>query len=112
MTSAQIDDLALYSMALYSQGRTRTVPNASILLNTIALQKARASSEIENIFTTSDELYRGLSADSPKVSPHAKAINDLSLPFSSFFSDPFIHAGSITKENEEPSQLYEWSRLW
>ena len=56
------------------KGRTRTVPNASILLNTIALQEARASSEIENIFTTSDELYRGLSTDSPDVSPHAKEV--------------------------------------
>ena len=56
------------------KGRTRTVPNPAILLNTIALQEARASSEIENIFTTSDELYRGLSADSPEVSPHAKEV--------------------------------------
>lgn len=56
------------------KGRTRTVPNASILLNTIALQEARASSEIENIFTTSDELYRGMSADAPEISPHAKEV--------------------------------------
>jgi Fic family protein len=56
------------------KGRTRTVPNASILLNTIVLQEARASSEIENIFTTSDELYRSMSADSPDVSPHAKEV--------------------------------------
>src|SRR5882672_11025882 len=56
------------------KGRTRTVPNATILLNTIALQEARASSEIEAIFTTSDELYRGMSADAPDVSPHAKEV--------------------------------------
>jgi Fic family protein len=56
------------------KGRTRTVPNAAILLNTIALQEARASSEIENIYTTSDELYRGLSTDSPDLSPHAKEV--------------------------------------
>ena len=56
------------------KGRTRTVPNAAILLNTIALQEARASSEIEAIFTTSDELYRGLSADAAEVSPHAKEV--------------------------------------
>jgi Fic family protein len=56
------------------KGRTRTVPNATILLNTIALQEARASSEIEAIFTTSDELYRGMSADSTDVSPHAKEV--------------------------------------
>ena len=56
------------------KGRTRTVPNAAILLNTIALQEARASSEIENIFTTSDELYRGMSVDSPDLPPHAKEV--------------------------------------
>ena len=56
------------------KGRTRTVPNAAILLNTIALQEARASSEIEAIFTTSDELYRGMSAESADVSPHAKEV--------------------------------------
>jgi Fic family protein len=56
------------------KGRTRTVPNPTILLNTIALQEARASSEIENIFTTSDELYRGMSVDSPDLAPHAKEV--------------------------------------
>ena len=56
------------------KGRTRTVPNPAILLNTIALQEARASSEIEAIFTTSDELYRGLSAESADISPHAKEV--------------------------------------
>jgi len=56
------------------KGRTRTVPNPAILLNTIALQEARASSEIEAIFTTSDELYRGLSTESADISPHAKEV--------------------------------------
>ncbi len=56
------------------KGRTRTVPNAAILLNTIALQEARASSEIENIFTTTDELYRSLNVESAEISPHAKEV--------------------------------------
>lgn len=60
------------------KGRTHTVPNPTILLNTIALQEAKASSEIENIFTTHDELYQGLNADdsgtSLGVSPHAKEV--------------------------------------
>src|SRR5712691_6346118 len=43
------------------KGRTHTIPNPTILLNTIAMQEAKLSSEIENIFTTNDELYRGLS---------------------------------------------------
>ena len=37
------------------------LPNPYILVNTIALQKAKASSAIENIFTTEDELYKAVS---------------------------------------------------
>jgi cell filamentation protein, protein adenylyltransferase len=46
------------------------------LLNTLALQEAKLSSEIENIFTTNDELYRGLAADGngADLSPHAKEV--------------------------------------
>ncbi len=56
------------------KGRTNTVPNPTILLNTIALQEAKASSEIENIFTTNDELYRGMSMEALSASPHAKEV--------------------------------------
>ena len=56
------------------KGRTYTLPNPAILLNTIALQEARASSEIENLFTTNDELYRGLSSDDADVSPSTKDV--------------------------------------
>ena len=34
------------------------VPNPKLLVNSIVLQEARLSSEIENIVTTSDDLYR------------------------------------------------------
>ena len=43
------------------QGLASTLPNQSIFVNTIALREAKASSAIENIFTTDDELYRSLS---------------------------------------------------
>lgn len=56
------------------KGRTRTIPNPDILLNTLALQEARSSSEIENIFTTNDELYRGLSMDEAGLSPEQKEV--------------------------------------
>jgi Fic family protein len=57
------------------KGRTHSIPNPTILLNTLALQEAKLSSEIENIFTTNDELYRGLAANGngTDLSPHAKA---------------------------------------
>jgi len=35
--------------------------NQGVLINTISLQEAKASSEIENIFTTDDELYQAYS---------------------------------------------------
>ena len=37
------------------------LPNPSMLVNTIALQEAKTSTEIENIFTTEDELYKAIS---------------------------------------------------
>jgi len=37
------------------------LPNPFMLVNTIALQEAKTSTEIENIFTTEDELYKAIS---------------------------------------------------
>ena len=40
------------------KGIVATIPNETILINTLALQEAKDSSEIENIITTHDELYK------------------------------------------------------
>ncbi|KQS27974.1 Fic family protein [Dyadobacter sp. Leaf189] len=45
------------------QGRSIAIPNQGMLVNTISLQEAKASSAIENIFTTDDELYKAFSED-------------------------------------------------
>jgi Fic family protein len=42
------------------QGRSVVIPNQGLLINSISLQEAKASSAIENIFTTDDELYRAI----------------------------------------------------
>jgi len=42
-------------------GRSAVIPNQGLLINTISLQEAKVSSEIENIFTTDNELYREFS---------------------------------------------------
>jgi len=39
------------------------IPNPTMLINTLPLLEARASSEIENIVTTADKLFRHLQAD-------------------------------------------------
>lgn len=48
-------------------GRSVAIPNQGILINTISLQEAKASSEIENIFTTDDELYQAYSEQGEDV---------------------------------------------
>jgi Fic family protein len=40
------------------KGVSETTPNQAILINTLALQEAKDSSEIENIITTHDEMYK------------------------------------------------------
>ncbi len=37
------------------------LPNPLMLINTLALQEAKSSTEIENIFTTEDDLYKAIS---------------------------------------------------
>jgi Fic family protein len=49
------------------KGRAASIPNPGILIGTLSLQEAKASSEIENIVTTQDELFRtDLFADGPQ----------------------------------------------
>ncbi len=40
------------------KGLAASIPNESILINTLTLQEAKDSSEVENIITTHDELYK------------------------------------------------------
>lgn len=39
------------------------IPNPAVLINTLPLLEAQASSEIENVMTTADELFKHLNAD-------------------------------------------------
>ncbi|MFN7496056.1 MAG: Fic family protein [Hyphomonadaceae bacterium] len=56
------------------KGLAATLPNQGILIDTLALQEAKASSEIENIVTTQDELFQAdLQIDGPN-SPAAKEV--------------------------------------
>lgn len=57
------------------KGIAAMLPNQSIFINTIALREAKASSAIENIFTTDDELYKALAyQDDETVQGPAKEI--------------------------------------
>ena len=55
-------------------GAITNLPNPSLFLDTIHLQEAKASSEIENIITTHDDLYRSVVADKKFDNPSAKEV--------------------------------------
>lgn len=57
-------------------GFSRTIPNRYVLINAISLQEAKDSSEIENIVTTNDELYRTAAAPEEPASLQAKEVRD------------------------------------
>jgi Fic family protein len=56
------------------KGLVASIPNEHILINTLSLQEAKDSSEIENIITTHDELYKS-SIDSSNISQATKEVN-------------------------------------
>lgn len=56
------------------KGLANTLPNPHILLNAVVLKEASASSEIENIITTQDRLYKALSSRNMKVDPATKEV--------------------------------------
>ena len=56
------------------KGAGNLIPNQSILINAVPLQEAKLSSEIENIVTTQDELFRAAIEDSGRIDPRAKEV--------------------------------------
>jgi len=58
------------------KGLALLIPNQSILIDTLALREAKTSSEVENIVTTHDELFR---ADLFPKSPRSPAAKEVAL---------------------------------
>ena len=56
------------------KGRAASIPNQAILIDTLALQEAKASSEVENIVTTQDELFQASLFMEGPGSPAAKEV--------------------------------------
>lgn len=55
-------------------GRSVVIPNQGLLINTISLQEAKISSEIENIFTTDDDLYKAYSDKDSEATGASKEV--------------------------------------
>lgn len=56
------------------KGIAKTIPNQAMLINAIVLQEAKGSSEIENIITTQDELYKAITSATSTVSAETKEV--------------------------------------
>ena len=52
----------------------KMLPNETVLVNTLPLQEARRSSEIENVVTTNDELYRAMTSDENRIDSNTKEV--------------------------------------
>jgi Fic family protein len=56
------------------KGLGSSIPNQSILVSSLVLQEAKASSEIENIVTTNDALFKAFTASSARIDPATKEV--------------------------------------
>lgn len=74
------------------KGMAKTIPNESILINTLALQEAKDSSAIENIITTHDEMYKAQLFEEMFVSASAKEV--------SRYADALIHGFELVRKHK------------
>ena len=56
------------------KGQGSIIPNQAMLVNSLVLQEAKACSEIENIVTTNDALFRAMAAAGGTVDPATKEV--------------------------------------
>lgn len=56
------------------KGTARSIPNQGVLIDSLSIQEAKASSEIENIVTTHDELFKIDLSQKSFISPAAKEV--------------------------------------
>jgi Fic family protein len=56
------------------KGRMPIIPNPLMLINTLVLQEARESSSIENIFTSSDKMYKAFASSQTNPDSHTKEV--------------------------------------
>ena len=74
-TPAILKRLASSSRTLAElKGIAASIPNQGILINTLGLQEAKDSSEIENIVTTHDELFKDEVLPEAFTNPAAKEV--------------------------------------
>lgn len=76
-TKTVLKKLATVNRALAElKGLAQTMPQQDILINTLAIQEAKDSSEVENIVTTHDEIYKSTITAEKYLSPATKEVKN------------------------------------
>ena len=90
------------------KGVVASIPNQRILISALGIQEAKDSSEIENIVTTHDELFREASNDGTTANPAAKEVlryrQALQVGFESVRRDGLITTNHILRIQAELEQ--------
>ena len=76
------------------KGAGDLIPNQGVLINAIVLQEAKLSSEIENVVTTNDELYRAFADAGQNTNPHTKEVLH--------YSEALWHGFDTLKKKKRP----------
>lgn len=88
------------------KGLCEALPNSAILLDTLSIQEAKDSSEIENIITTHDELYTY--EQNSSASPAAKEVQNyiaaLRMGYQAVHESGLIRMNTILRAQEEVEQ--------
>ena len=88
------------------KGLCESLPNSAILLDTLSIQEAKDSSEIENIITTHDELfaYEQSSSSSAAAKEVQNYIAALRVGYHDVLDTGLIRLGTILRVQEEVEQ--------
>ena len=105
-----IETIALLRFAAQAQGNlgkvngiARNIPNQNILLSLLPIQEAQSSSEIENIVTTSDDLYKAQVTEnnhSPNIKEVENYVRALKKGFDIVVKDKLLTNRTICKIQE------------
>jgi len=68
------------------KGVAASIPNEAILINTLSMQEAKDSSEVENIVTTHDELYKANLFQEAVANPATKEVQDYAFALKQGFN--------------------------
>ena len=73
------------------KGESKTIPNVDILINTLSLQESKESSEIENIITTQDDLFKA-QVDDKSTNMAAKEVKQ--------YANALLHGYNLIKQHD------------